>query len=42
MDENIILMKQQFDEAIEKCECKKNSAILSSEKYLNLISDFKN
>lgn len=38
----MILMKQQFYESIEKREYKNNSAILSNEKYLNLISDVKN
>jgi len=42
MDETMILMKQKFYESIEKREYKNNSAILSNEKYLNLISDVKN
>jgi len=42
MDITMILMKQQFYESIEKREYKNNSAILSNEKYLNLISDVKN
>jgi len=42
MDETMILRKQKFYESIEKREYKNNSAILSNEKYLNLISDVKN
>jgi hypothetical protein len=42
MDETMILMKQKFYESNEKREYKNNSAILSGEKYLNLIFDVKN
>ena len=41
MDEIIICTLQKFDEAIKKRECKDDNAILSSEKYLKLVSDIK-